>query len=324
MVLSTGANARNESALLDQVIKGLSLAQAVIEPAYFYDALGSTLFDAICLLPEYTPPRTESWIFTEYRQQILNQVQQALGSQPVLIDLGAGNGRKAARLFSSLHPKTYLAVDVSEDYLRQSLLALQADYPEQDMLGLVQNFSNGLRLDDPAVAKALEPAAPLFFYPGSSIGNFEPDAAVRFLAGLRDATRGRRSGLLIGVDLLKAASDLEAAYDDPVGVTAAFNKNVLRHLSHRFQLRSSLQDWTHRAFFNAPFKRIEMHLVAQRPTALQTSSWKRDFDAGQSIHTEISCKYSVTGFSEVLQRSGYEVAGAWTDPQQSFAVFFAL
>src|SRR5690606_1670649 len=229
---------------------GLLEPRARISPKYFYDALGSRLFCAITELDEYYPTRTEAAIMTDKLARIA-----ARWGEPgcTLIDLGAGDCEKASRLFDALKPAQYVAVDISADFLQQSLDCLRQRFPDLDMLAVGADFSRGLEL--PASARR---TARLFFYPGSSIGNFAPDEARALLAGLRRQLDAD-GGLLIGIDLVKDARTLQAAYDDPLGVTAAFNLNVLRNANRIAGTDFDPADWRHVAFFDEANSRIEMH-----------------------------------------------------------------
>ncbi|NJD34969.1 MAG: L-histidine N(alpha)-methyltransferase [Betaproteobacteria bacterium] len=304
--------------LREELATGLLQPQASIAPKFFYDALGSRLFEAITELPEYYPTRTEAAIFSEH----LPAIGEALGTDFTLIDLGCGSCVKAGRLFhAGLLPARYVAVDISVDFLRDSLHKLKRELPAIDMTGLGLDFTDELQL--PA---ELPPQKRMFFYPGSSIGNFSPPEACTFLkrlAGQMDAT----GGLLIGVDLIKDKAVLDAAYDDPLGVTAAFNRNLLRHVNARLDADFAIGDWQHLAFFNEADARIEMHLVARRELDV---SWpdgagrgSRHFAAGERIHTENSYKYSPAGFRTLLSAAGFTDIRMWTDPRAWFGLFFA-
>jgi L-histidine N-alpha-methyltransferase len=207
------------AAIRNELFGGFSASTAAIPPKYFYDALGSRLFSAITELPEYYPTRTEAAIFARN----VGQMAEALGPVSTLVDLGAGNCEKAASLFASFRVQRYVAVDISASYLRDSLECLQRKHPAMDMLGIGLDFSQTLNL--PA---EVGDGPRTLFYPGSSIGNFTPAEALAFLRQVHAACQG--GALLIGVDLVKPTAMLELAYDDPLGVTAAFNRNMLRHL----------------------------------------------------------------------------------------------
>ena len=309
---------RQKARLREELSTGLLRPQASIAPKFFYDALGSCLFEAITELPEYYPTRTEATIFNEY----LPAIREALGPDCTLIDLGCGSCAKAGKLFhAGLLPARYIAVDISVDFLRDSLQNLKRELPAIDMTGLGLDFTDELQLpDDLPLQKRM------FFYPGSSIGNFSPPEARAFLkrlAGQMDAS----GGLLIGVDLIKEKSLLDAAYDDALGVTAAFNRNLLRHVKTRLDADFAVKDWQHVAFFNEADARIEMHLEAQRELDVSwpdgTARHIRHFAAGERIHTENSYKYSPAGFETLLREAGFADIRMWTDDRGWFALFFA-
>jgi dimethylhistidine N-methyltransferase len=281
-------------------------------PKILYDALGSRLFEAITELPEYYPTRIEAAIF----ERFADEMAEAVGTGGTLIDLGAGNCQKAASLFSAFRPARYVAVDISVDFLRQSLGSLQRRYPRIDMLGIGLDFSNSLNLPPPALE-----GRRIFFYPGSSIGNFTPREAMRFLRDVRNAATG--GGLLIGVDLLKPADALEPAYNDALGVTGAFNLNVLLHLNRLIGSDFDVREWRHVALFNRLESRMEMHLEARIPVTVRWPGGRRDFIAGERIHTESSYKYPPESFAALLRDAGFPQVRAWYDPQRWCAVFWA-
>ncbi len=298
---------------------GLLASAATIAPKYFYDALGSRLFDAITELPEYYPTRSEAQILRARAQEIA----ATLGSGRTLVDLGAGNCEKAGRLFDTLKPSRYVAVDISVEFLRHSLTCLQREHTAMDMVGVGVDFSQSLQL--PA---EVGDAPRTLFYPGSSIGNFTPADAQAFLQRVRDASPG--GNLLIGVDLIKPKPVLDAAYDDELGVTAAFNLNTLAHVNRLLGSDFVLRQWRHVAFFDVPASRIEMHLQAREALTVRwpggdsrSTFIERGFTAGERIHTENSCKYTVESFDALLRRAGYTHTRCWTDERGWFAVFAA-
>ena len=304
--------------LRDELAAGLLQPQAYIAPKFFYDALGSRLFEAITELPEYYPTRTEAAIFREY----LPAMREALGEDFTLIDLGCGSCAKAGKLFhAGVLPRRYVAVDISVEFLRDSLQSLKREFPAIDMLGLGLDFTEELRLPDDLPLERR-----VYFYPGSSIGNFSPPDAGRFLKGLA-AQMDRSGGLLIGVDLIKDKPLLDAAYDDPLGVTAAFNRNLLRHVNARLDADFAIEDWQHVAFYNIESARIEMHLEARRALTVswpeKNGSRSRGFAKGERVHTENSWKYSPDGFATLLRNAGFTDIQMWTDPRRWFALFFA-
>lgn len=281
-------------------------------PKYFYDLLGSHLFEAITELPEYYPTRTEAAIFEQHGAAMA----QRIGAGATLVDLGAGNCAKAARLFPLLEPSRYVAVDISVDFLHDALKRVQHEYPGLDMVGLGMDFSATLDLP----AGVIDSRA-VFFYPGSSIGNFERDEALAFLKRVRAHAGG--GGLLIGVDLMKPAPILQAAYDDALGVTAAFNLNVLRQLNRLLSADFEPRQWRHVGLVNAALSRVEMHLEAREDLSVRWPNARRDFKAGERIHTENSCKYTVEGFAALLAEAGFRPSEHWLDAQGWFGVFWA-
>ncbi len=303
----------NTDALRAELSAGLLASQAFTSPKYLYDALGSKLFEAICELPEYYPTRIEAEIFSTY----LNEIAQSVGVDATLIDLGAGNCAKAARLFTTLQPAQYVPIDVSVDFLRDAVGQLQQRFPHIEMMGLGLDFSSALDLPD-----GVRRDKRLFFYPGSSIGNFTPDETVAFLRRLRAACEAD-GGLLIGVDLIKDKPILDAAYDDALGVTAAFNLNLLLHLNQLLGADFDVRDWRHLGFFNAQQSRIEMYLEARADLTVTWPGTSRRFAAGERIHTENSYKYAVETFLDLLAQAGFGDARCWTDARGWFAVIHA-
>ncbi len=296
-----------------EISRGLLGSPAQVPPKYLYDTLGSKLFESLCLLPEYYPTRTEAAIFRAHRHDIA----RAAGPGAVLVDLGAGNCAKAESLFGVLAPRHYVAVDISADFLRDALDRLQSCHPDIRMTALGQDFSQGLHLPQEVPADNR-----LFFYPGSSLGNFGPDDAHRFLSGLRQSG-GRQASLLLGVDLVKEPEVLNAAYDDALGLTAAFNLNLLRNLNRLLQADFDVRDWTHVAFFNEQKSRIEMHLQARRAVLVRWPGSSRRFAEGERIHTESSYKYTRASLAALLEGAGWQPTDFWTDPAGWFAVVHA-
>ena len=285
---------------------------ASASPKFFYDRLGSHLFEAITELPEYYPTRTEAAIFEHHAADLARSV----GAGITLIDLGAGNCAKATRLFPLLEPRRYVAIDISVDFLHDALRRVQREHPSIEIVGLGLDFSRSLDLPP-----GLVDGRPVFFYPGSSIGNFSPTEALGFLRRVREQAAG--GGLVIGVDLVKPAAMLEAAYDDALGVTAAFNLNLLRHLNRLIDSDFDPAQWRHVAFFDTERSRIEMHLEARRDLTVRWPGASRSFRAGDRIHTENSCKYTPAGFADLLREAGFDAPIRWTDANGWFAVYWA-
>ncbi|MES2263192.1 MAG: L-histidine N(alpha)-methyltransferase [Pseudomonadota bacterium] len=300
-------------AAIAEIGAGLLASPAFTSPKYLYDSLGSKLFEAICELPEYYPTRTEAAIFERHGADIA----QAIGSGATLIDLGAGNCAKAASLFPLLRPGQYVPVDISRDFLNEAVGRLQQRFPEIEMTALGLDFSSSFELPS-----SVRGERRVFFYPGSSIGNFAPHEAIAFLRRLRDNEQGD-GGLLIGVDLIKDSAVLDAAYDDAIGVTAAFNLNMLRHLNYLIGADFDVGQWRHVAFLNAEESRIEMHLEARCALTVSWPGGERHFARGERIHTEDSYKYTEQGFIDLLRQAGFAASSVWTDDAGWFAVVHA-
>jgi L-histidine Nalpha-methyltransferase len=299
-----------------EAVAGLLQPQAAVSPKFFYDAQGSRLFDAITELAEYYPTRAEARIMAAHGSAIADEVLRRTGLQPVIVDLGAGNCAKGAALFPLLTPGRYIAVDISADFVAAALSHLQREHPELDLVGVGLDFSRRLVLPADLVGPRV-----LVFYPGSSIGNFDPAGALSLLRQAR-ALAGT-GALLIGVDLVKATDLLEAAYDDALGVTAAFNLNLLRHLNNLVGSDFDVRQWRHVALFNPVESRIEMHLEARQDIAVRWPGGERCFAAGERLHTENSYKWTLDVFAELLREAGFRDPRHWTDERGWFGVFVA-
>lgn len=291
---------------------------ASIAPKYFYNTLGSKLFEAITLLDEYYPTRTEAAIFEANNTGIAQAIAQAGIRNSCLIDLGAGNCAKSAALIPHLTPQQYVPVDISSDFLREAAGNLQASFPSLDIVGVGMDFSSALALPD-----AVQKDNRVFFYPGSSLGNFSPPEALHFLQQISNPVRGNAGGLLLGIDLVKDTAVLEAAYDDAPGVTAAFNKNVLLNINDQLGADFDLRQWRHVALFNVQESRIEMHLEALANTTVRWPAHERSFKTGERIHTENSYKYTLESIAALLKQAGFNQVQHWTDAQGWFGVFWA-
>lgn len=308
------------------IIDGLLNDSAFISPKYFYDGVGSRLFELITMMPEYYPTRTEQSLMFLHREAIA----RALGPVDTLIDLGAGNCHKARELFSTVQPKQYLAIDISEDFLESALVQMREAYPDMHMRAMGADLTQTITL--PA---EMRDERKVCFYPGSSIGNFDPDQAVSLLRKFKALAENnstseqtkvantQKGGLLIGVDLIKDDQILHAAYNDELGITAAFNRNMLTHINSLISSDFRLADWGHDAFFNQALSRIEMHLYARHDLVVTWPGGERIFKSGESIHTENSYKYQIETFTEMLATAGFSASECWTDPKGWFAVFLA-
>ena len=300
------------------IVAGLLADAPAIAPKHFYDSVGCALFGAICELPEYYPTRTERAIFVDYREEIA----EAIGSGRQFVDLGAGDCFKAQGWLPFLAPKRYIAVDIAGDALARALARMAPEFPELEVTGIVADFTRGLDLRND-----LGDAPAMFFYPGSSIGNFQPDDARRFLSDIRlhciASEASGRGGLLIGVDTKKESRRLAAAYDDSLGVTAAFNRNILRHVNQIVGADFDPAAFTHVAFYNPQQGRIEMHLAARMRQVVRIDGTSRAFATGDLIHTEYSYKYTPAEFTTLLHDAGFVGVRCWQDAARDFAVYWA-
>jgi dimethylhistidine N-methyltransferase len=295
------------------IVAGLRAQQPYLSPKYFYDSLGSRLFEAICELPEYYLTRTEAQIFERYGKDIA----KAVGAGATLIDLGAGNCEKAERLFDLLHPAQYVAIDISAAFLKYRLECLQDKHTQLDVVGIAMDFTQRFELPE-----AVRRERRRFFYPGSSLGNFTPDEAQQFLRNVRVAGRDD-CAILMGVDLVKDKGTLDAAYDDTLGVTAAFNLNILNQVNRLIGSNFDVRDWRHVAYFNAEKSRVEMHLEARRDVTVRLSDGARTFGGGTRIHTENSYKYTEEALQRLLEGAGFATPTFWFDDRRAFAVVFS-
>ncbi len=306
---SRGDSDDEHAALVD----GLFASPAVISPKYFYDDIGCTLFEAICSLPEYYPTRTERAILTTHRDAIV----QAVGTGGQFVDLGAGDCAKAALLLPALHARRYVAVDIAAAAIEPALSRLTPVFPQVELMGVVTDFSR--RFD---LGGAIDSGPVTFFYPGSSIGNFAPEEARNLLRRVRDLC-GPESGLLIGVDTKKEKARLDAAYNDALGVTAAFNLNVLHHVNTLADCDFTPAGFAHVAFYEPIKGRVEMHLESRYLQRVRIGKRERVFVQGERIHTENSYKFSPGEFANLLRSAGFTELRVWQDDAGDFAVFYA-
>lgn len=297
-----------------EVMAGLTSMPKFCSPKFFYDQRGSELFEKICNLPEYYPTRTEEAILGSAMAEISNLA----GRNATLVELGSGASRKVRLLLDSLSIQCYLGIDISREFLIESTRRLAADYPWLEVHAACADFTRGV-----ALPGGINPQRLVAFFPGSSIGNFTPEAAERFLQGLhRWLPSG--SGLLIGVDLLKDPAILEAAYNDAGGVTAEFNLNLLDRFRRELKFDIQTSRFRHRAFFNESQSRIEMHLVSRVAQVLSLGGRSIRFREGESVHTENSYKYSIAGFQRLARRAGFTDRRVWTDDNELFSVHYLI
>lgn len=300
----------------EDVRRGLSATPKFLLPHYFYDALGSALFNAICELPEYYVTRAETEILTGHA----GEIAAAFGEPDRLVELGSGSARKSRLLIEALLDRQdeleYMPVDVDPGMLESSSRALLDEFAELTIHAVCADFR------DPAVALSdLRPDEGLHtvaLFLGSSIGNLDFDDAVAMLSSLRTLL-GPGDALFLGVDLKKSKSVLEPAYDDPLGVTATFNLNLLGRINRELGGDFDLGAFAHRAFYNEAAGRIEMHLVSRRAQTVRIGGETYSFAEGESIHTESSYKYDDATLDVLAARAGYRISRRWTDAKGWFA-----
>jgi L-histidine Nalpha-methyltransferase len=299
--------------VLQEVCNGLSQAQKQLPPKLFYDRRGAALFEAICNTQAYYPTRTENAILDRRAVEIAREI----GPGSAVIEFGAGQIEKIRWLLPSLRPAVYAALDISRHQLVQASARLALDCPWLAVIAVIGDYGSQLEseLSLPVGARRV------VFFPGSTIGNFEPEQAKAFLQRAR-ALVGGTGGVLIGVDLQKQAHVLDLAYNDPEGYTAAFNINLLARLNRELGADFDLAAFEHRAFYNVARNRIEMHLRSSHRQRVRIGSRVFGFAAGETIHTENSYKYTPQGFGHMARAAGFRGMRTWTDPQRLFGVFF--
>ncbi len=297
--------------LSDAVVRGLSREHKSIPPRFFYDARGSALFDEICRQPEYYLPSVERAMI----EGLAGEIADHAGPGRVIIEPGAGNAAKVRLLLEALEPAAYVPIDISCRYLRQAAEALAADYPGLAVHAVCADYTHSLPLPD-----GLPERPRLGFFPGSSLGNFEPQEAQAFLRRLARAL-GREGLLLIGVDTKKSRDLLDAAYNDAAGVTAAFNLNLLYRIRRELRAEVDPGGFDHQAGYNREAGRVEMHLVSRQRQQLKFNGHSFRFEAGERVHTESSYKYAPQEFLALAARSGFRPRRHWLDARGLFAIY---
>jgi dimethylhistidine N-methyltransferase len=282
-----------------------------ISPKYFYDDEGSQLFDRICELPEYYPTRTELAILETNAQEIAAH----MGAHAEIVEFGAGSLRKIRLLLDAMkQPARYVPIDISGDYLARSAADLRRAYPSLDVQPVVADYTKLLSLP----ASAAGTGRRIGFFPGSTIGNFTPEEALRFLRGAGQVLRG--GALLLGADLVKEPAVLHAAYNDTQGVTAAFNLNLLARANRELGTDFVPEQFAHSAFYNAPLQRIEMHLVSRELQKVTLGGTSYTFEEGETLHTENSHKFTIDSLRALAIGAGYRPGPVWTDDDRLFSL----
>ncbi|MGH8161734.1 MAG: L-histidine N(alpha)-methyltransferase [Gammaproteobacteria bacterium] len=302
---------REELARLQQ---GLREPRKWISSMYFYDERGSRLFERITELPEYYLTRSELAIMRQHAGEIAVRI----GPEAMIIEPGSGAGEKIGLLLRALATAVaYVPIEIARGHLEASSAALAADFPELEILPVWGDFTRAVEI--PLAEHAARRR--VIYFPGSTIGNFEPVAAGALLANFA-AMVGAGGGAFIGVDLVKGADVIEPAYNDAEGVTAAFNLNMLAHLNRRFRADFDLERFAHRAFYNASESRVEMHLESLVEQTVRLGGESFRFAIGETIHTESSYKYTDELFSALSAAGGFRIAQIWKDPERLFGVYY--
>jgi dimethylhistidine N-methyltransferase len=298
----------------EDVLRGLAQAQKALPPKYFYDEVGSALFEAICALQEYYPTRVETALLESHAGDIAAR----LGAETALIEFGSGASRKSRVLIEAARPAVYVPIDISGAALRAAGERLRGDFPALPIVAVCADYSRPLALPD---LSAFAPKRRVIFFPGSTIGNFDPQDSVHFL---RNAAQLAGSGgaLVIGVDVPKERAVLEAAYDDPQGVTAAFDLNLLARINRELGADFDLRAFRHRAFYCERLGRIEMHLESCKAQQVRIGDQTFAFAAGETIHTENSYKYSVPQFEALAAGAGFAARASWLDASGLFSLHY--
>ncbi|MBZ9649177.1 L-histidine N(alpha)-methyltransferase [Sphingobium sp. 3R8] len=302
-----------DPAFRHDIVTGLSRSPKATPPTWFYDRRGSELFEAITDLPEYYPTRTETALLARHGVDFA----AAVGKGRAVVEFGAGSARKTPHLLRAIAPAAYVPIDISGDFLHASSAALAAAFPGLPVLPVVGDFNRPL-----ALPGAIEDLPRLGFFPGSTIGNMEPDAAVDLLRAMRRLL-GDGAKLLIGMDRIKDRDRLVAAYDDAQGVTAAFNLNLVERINRELEGDLPIESFVHRAIWNDDKARIEMHLEALRSLHFHVAGQCFHMDAGETIHTESSHKYGARDERLLLRAGGWEPAAEWIDDEGLFALVLA-
>jgi dimethylhistidine N-methyltransferase len=306
--------APGEDSFRDAVLGGLSETPKSLPCKFFYDARGSALFEAICEVPEYYLTRTELGILETHAPMIAERI----GPHCRLIELGSGASRKVRLLLSALQaPLAYIPVDISRDFLRDAAASIAADFPELEVVAVCADYTRPFEL--PSISG---PAGKrVGFFPGSTIGNFEPEAVVAFLAHC-GRLLGPGAEMLIGADVKKDKAVLDAAYNDSEGLNAAFNLNLLHRISKELDSDIVIDDFAHVAFYNPDEGRVELYIRSLKDQSAVIAGRRFSFAAGEMIHTENSYKYAIPEFRALAERAGFRALDTWTDADGKFAVHY--
>lgn len=305
------AQSEDTSAFARALLGGLSDTPKRIPCKYFYDAEGSALFERICALPEYYVTRTELDLLARHAGEFAALIEP----EAEVVEFGAGAGHKVRILLDALvRPRAYLPIDISSDYLAAAAAQLDADYPDVMVKPVIADFSQPFALPHLTAGARRR----VGFFPGSTIGNFAPEEALRFLSNVARLLRG--GGLLIGVDLVKDPSILHAAYNDAMGITAAFNKNLLARANRELDAKFDLSRFHHHASYNPLLQRIEMYLISAVRQHVRVAGQTISFADGEAVHTENSHKYTMDGFRILAAKAGFTPRAVWCDAARLFSL----
>jgi dimethylhistidine N-methyltransferase len=300
-------------AFRQDVLAGLAAAIPAIPARWLYDHRGSELFDEITRLPSYYPTQTETMLL----QSIMPEIAMHIPKGAAVVEFGAGSATKTPILLDAIAPLTYVPVDISGEYLNGSAVALQQHFPSLEVIPVIADFGRPFSLPG-----GIDQLPKLGFFPGSTIGNFVPRTATDLLRHFRSLL-GVGSQLLIGMDRVKPVERLLAAYDEPEGVTAEFNLNLLERINRELDGDIPIDAFRHEARWNDILSRIEMHLVATRDVQFSIDGVRFRFERGSSIHTENSHKYEARGGRLLLLAGGWTPVAEWSDPNEDFAIVLA-
>jgi len=297
---------------LNDVLHGLRQKPRHLPCKYFYDEYGSKLFDAICELDEYYLTRTELRIMELYA----TEMAEVIGPRAMLVEYGSGSSIKSRLLLDSLiEPTAYVPIDISGEHLNQTASVLCSAYPALEVLPVCADFTESFALPDPSSTHDRVAV----YFPGSTIGNFQPDCAENLLRQIA-AFCGQGGGLLIGIDLQKEIPTIEAAYNDSQGVTAEFNLNLLHRINRELAADFDTHQFKHLAHYDVEHNRIKINLSSQCEQTVTVNGERFLFEKNEEICTEYSHKYTIEGFAKIAQRAGFELGKAWTDPDAMFGV----
>jgi dimethylhistidine N-methyltransferase len=296
----------------NDILNGLLGRPKTLPCKYFYDSLGSQLFDEICLQPEYYPTRTE----LEIMHRAVPEIRDRVGPGSQLVEFGSGSSIKTKLLLAALHrPLEYIPVDISAEYLKKTATGLSQEFPDIKILPIAADFTK------PNLAPLLPQSYSrrVIYFPGSTIGNFTPLQSKELLSEIRKLA-GKRGQLLIGVDLKKSPAILNAAYNDRAGITARFNLNLLTRINRTLEANFDLHAFKHQALYNEELGRVEMHLISLKTQEVSIGRQVIEFVKGETIHTENSYKYSLDEFGEIASEARFQLQHYWLDPDQLFSV----